>query len=259
MSRSRSSSIISLSICLIASTTGVLGQGSQSSTGNGARKLNTDPEAVPFVTSDISLFWQAYDMAKPENDINMFRDQYLRKGSVGLKEFAQKKNITSCLLADQIETHPKYYGHSNALSDTHAPRLCRRNSSGASAWRMRQLPRSLERNGFTNTFATWYGLSCFTVMAVGLSFICAWFRLMTGSLWPGAFSACKPQLVRPIDLYSTYKGHRKNNVLVDESGVGLAVVVAVTALVFWRLRSRLPDRQFVSVDDEAATSQTKDK
>jgi Predicted Zn-dependent protease (DUF2268) len=98
-----------LMLALSMLTTGVLGQGSQSSTGNGARKLNTDPEAVQFVTSDISLFWQAYDMAKPENDINVFRDQYLRKGSVGLKEFAQRKNVTSCLLADQIETHPKYY------------------------------------------------------------------------------------------------------------------------------------------------------
>lgn len=109
MSRPRLSSIILLSICLIGSATGVLGQGSLASSGNGARKLNPDPEAVQFVTSDISLFWKAYDAAKPENDINVFRDQFLRKGSVGLKEFAQKKNITSCLLADQIETHPKYY------------------------------------------------------------------------------------------------------------------------------------------------------
>jgi hypothetical protein len=105
--RSKATLILMLALSML--TTGVLGQGSRSPNGSGTRKLNTDPEAVQFVTSDISLFWQAYDMAKPENDINVFRDQYLRKGSVGLKEFAQKKNITSCLLADQIETHPRYY------------------------------------------------------------------------------------------------------------------------------------------------------
>ena len=44
-------------------------QGSQSATGNGARKLNPDLDVVQFVTSDISLFWQAYDMAGRRYDL----------------------------------------------------------------------------------------------------------------------------------------------------------------------------------------------
>ena len=35
---------------------------------------------------------------------------------------------------------------------------------------------------------TWYGLTCFTAMVISLSFIFAWMRLKSGSLWTGALS-----------------------------------------------------------------------
>ena len=73
-------------------------------------KKNFDPDAAQIVTSDIALFWKAYDMATPENDLIVFRDQYLRKGSIGLKEFARTRISSSCgLVADGIGKHPKYY------------------------------------------------------------------------------------------------------------------------------------------------------
>lgn len=34
--------------------------------------------------------------------------------------------------------------------------------------------------------ATWYALTCFTVMVVAISFVFAWLRLKSGSLWTGA-------------------------------------------------------------------------
>jgi membrane protease YdiL (CAAX protease family) len=33
---------------------------------------------------------------------------------------------------------------------------------------------------------TWYGLTCFTVMVISMSFVFAWMRLESGSLWTGA-------------------------------------------------------------------------
>jgi membrane protease YdiL (CAAX protease family) len=39
---------------------------------------------------------------------------------------------------------------------------------------------------------TWYGLTCFTVMVVAISFVFAWMRLKTGSLWVGALLHAKP-------------------------------------------------------------------
>ncbi len=70
---------------------------------------NTNPDAAQIVTSDIELFWKAYDKAKPENNLNVFRDEYLRKGSVGLKEFTRLRIGSSCGLVDSIEARPEYY------------------------------------------------------------------------------------------------------------------------------------------------------
>ena len=71
--------------------------------------LNRNPEKAEIVTSDIALFWRAYDMAKPENNLTIYRDEYFKKGSDGLQEFLRKKIGNSCNLVTAIETAPKYY------------------------------------------------------------------------------------------------------------------------------------------------------
>jgi hypothetical protein len=70
---------------------------------------NTNPDAAKIVTSDIELFWKAYDKAKPENDLVVFRDEYLKKGSVGLQEFTRLRIGSSCSLVDVLTLRPKYY------------------------------------------------------------------------------------------------------------------------------------------------------
>lgn len=70
---------------------------------------NTNPDAAKFVTSDINLFWAAYDRAKPENDLIVYRDEYLKKGSVGLQEFTRLRIGSSCGLVNSITASPKYY------------------------------------------------------------------------------------------------------------------------------------------------------
>lgn len=70
---------------------------------------NTNPEAAKIVTSDIDLFWKAYDRAKPENDLVVYRDEYLNKGSAGLKEFTRLRIGSSCALVDMLGKAPRYY------------------------------------------------------------------------------------------------------------------------------------------------------
>jgi hypothetical protein len=78
--------------------------------------LNQNPEKAEIVTSDIALFWRAYDMAKPENNLIIYRDEYLRKGSVGLQEFLRSKIGNSCNLVTAIDAAPKYYAALRAQS-----------------------------------------------------------------------------------------------------------------------------------------------
>jgi hypothetical protein len=81
------------------SVIGVLGQG----------PTNRDPKIAKLVTSDIDLFWKAYDKATPANDLYVYRDEYLRKGSEGLKSFTEMRIGSSCSLVDAIAASPKYY------------------------------------------------------------------------------------------------------------------------------------------------------
>lgn len=77
---------------------------------------NQNPEKAQIVTSDIALFWRAYDMAKPENNLIIYRDEYFRKGSVGLQEFLGSKIGNSCNLVTAIDAAPKYYAALRAQS-----------------------------------------------------------------------------------------------------------------------------------------------
>jgi hypothetical protein len=77
--------------------------------GEAQRRQNHDPDAADFVFSDIELFWKAYDRAKPENRLEVLREEYLKKGSLGLREFTRVRIGSAENLAAMIEKHPKYY------------------------------------------------------------------------------------------------------------------------------------------------------
>lgn len=74
----------------------------------GETKVNRDPKAARLVTSDIEHFWKAYDVAKPENRLEVFNREYFGKGSDGLKAFKQLR-IDQCDFIRTLATHPRYY------------------------------------------------------------------------------------------------------------------------------------------------------
>lgn len=77
--------------------------------GSGDDGMNRDPEKAEIVTTDIALFWAAYDKITPDNDIIVLRNDYLRKGSKGLKEFTRLRIGSVCDLAATISARPRYY------------------------------------------------------------------------------------------------------------------------------------------------------
>ena len=68
-----------------------------------------DPEAAQFITSDIDHFWRAYDKAGPNNACAVFQDEYINKGSIGLRDFVQLRIDSACTLANWVARHPLYY------------------------------------------------------------------------------------------------------------------------------------------------------
>jgi hypothetical protein len=74
-----------------------------------ASSVTSDPDEARIITSDIDNFWHAYDTATPENDFLVYREEYLRRGSVGLREFTRLKirNIRYFVL--RVWRHSRYY------------------------------------------------------------------------------------------------------------------------------------------------------
>jgi membrane protease YdiL (CAAX protease family) len=108
----------------------------------------------------------------------------------------------------------------------------------------------------------WYSLTCFTVMVLGISFIFAWMRLKSGSLWTGMFLHASHNLfIQGVFTPLTYNTGYTNYV-IDEFGSALAIVSIVAAFIVWRKRSELPDTRLVTVTNAtllAATQSEKDR
>ncbi|MDX2030737.1 MAG: DUF2268 domain-containing putative Zn-dependent protease [Blastocatellia bacterium] len=80
----------------------------QTESDNG-RPVSSNPDDARLVTSDIALFWRAFDQATPENAQAVYREEYLQKGSYGLRQFTKLRIGNAGNLAATIAKRPKYY------------------------------------------------------------------------------------------------------------------------------------------------------
>jgi CAAX protease family protein len=87
---------------------------------------------------------------------------------------------------------------------------------------------------------TWYGLSCFTVMVIAISFIFAWMRLKSGSLWTGAILHGSHNLYIQAIFTPLTRDTGKTKWFIDEFGCVLPLVVIAFAIYFWTKRRELP-------------------
>ena len=85
----------------------------------------------------------------------------------------------------------------------------------------------------------WYGLTCFTVMVVSISFVFTWFRIKSNSLWTAVLLHASHNLF--IQSFFTPltsdTGHTKY--FIDEFGAVLPVICLVMAVYFWSRRGEL--------------------
>ncbi len=81
---------------------------------------------------------------------------------------------------------------------------------------------------------------CFTVLVMSGSFVFAWIRLRSGSLWTGVLLHASHNLfIQGVFTPLSYDTGR-TAYIIDEFGVALAVTAAIVALVLWRRRGELP-------------------
>ncbi len=89
----------------------------------------------------------------------------------------------------------------------------------------------------------WYGLTCFTVMVISISFVFAWMRLKSGSLWTGALLHASHNLFIQgfFDPMTTDTG--KTKYVIGEFGAALAIVSICFAIYFWTRRGEVEQAQ----------------
>jgi CAAX protease family protein len=85
----------------------------------------------------------------------------------------------------------------------------------------------------------WYALTCFTIMVVASSFIFAWLRLKSGSVWPAAFIHGSHNMFVQLILTPLTTDTGKTAYIIDEFGVGLALTTVIGAVLVWRRRGEL--------------------
>lgn len=78
-----------------------------------------DPSRVKFVTEDIARFWSAYDRAMlapaAERQAILERD-YIKPGTIGLKDFARSGRLDARTLAAKLASHAAFYKAIRALT-----------------------------------------------------------------------------------------------------------------------------------------------
>jgi uncharacterized protein len=87
--------------------------------------------------------------------------------------------------------------------------------------------------------ATWYALTCFTVMVVASSFIFAWLRLKSGSLWTGALLHASHNLYVQTIFTPLTRDTGKTAWYIDEFGAALPLVAVAFGIYFWTRRGEL--------------------
>lgn len=85
----------------------------------------------------------------------------------------------------------------------------------------------------------WFGLFCFTTLVLGISFVFAWLRLKSGSLWVAVLLHASHNIFIQAIFTPMTEGNAVTPFLIDEFGAGLAIAGVILGITFWRKRAYL--------------------
>lgn len=92
-------------------------------------------------------------------------------------------------------------------------------------------------NSGTNVY---YALICFSLMAIGISFVMAWLRIKSGSLWTAMFLHASHNFYIQGYFDEVTRNIGSAKWITTEFGIGLAIVALIFAWFFYRKRKELP-------------------
>lgn len=85
-------------------------------------------------------------------------------------------------------------------------------------------------------------LLLFVVTVTSMTFVISWLRLKSGSVWPAILLHASHNLyIQSLFDPLTIETSSLSKYVVGESGIAMTIVFITVAVVFWRLRKRLPE------------------
>lgn len=85
----------------------------------------------------------------------------------------------------------------------------------------------------------WYGLTCFTVMVISISFVFTWYRIQSNSLWTAVLLHASHNLFIQGFFSPLTQDTGSTKYFIDEFGAVVPVVCICLAIYFWLKRSEL--------------------
>jgi membrane protease YdiL (CAAX protease family) len=80
----------------------------------------------------------------------------------------------------------------------------------------------------------WYALVCFSMLIIGMSFVLAWLRIRSCSLWPAAVMHASHNLFIQTIFDRLTKDTALTQYITGEFGIALALAGIVMGYIFWR-------------------------
>ena len=85
----------------------------------------------------------------------------------------------------------------------------------------------------------WFGIPCTTISIVAISYVLAWFRLKSGSIWTAVLIHTSHNLFMQEVFPSLTVNTKYTKYIIGEFGIGLVLVALFLAFFFWKKRNQL--------------------
>ena len=107
-------------------------------------------------------------------------------------------------------------------------------------WALWHMPLILFADYSLSGAPTWYAVIMFVIMVMGITFAFGWLRLKSGSLWPAAVLHASHNLFIQT-IFTPLTGQNAiTPYIIDEFGIGLAIMGILVAILFLRKKDQLP-------------------
>lgn len=91
-------------------------------------------------------------------------------------------------------------------------------------------------SGYNSGTPSWYAVSCFAIMVISISFVFAWMRLRSGSVWPAVLLHATHNAIIQAYLDTLTVNRSHTNYFTGEFGCAMLPFPIIAAWMVWRRR-----------------------